>query len=132
MTLQEREPDTHEIAWVGKKGRRANLRLIFLVTSLAHAILWGVADAEEIIFLQDGRTIQAEKTEIIGDRIRIEKPTETIELPRSALLSIHPVSPPTASTSMPPPAEVYRDLTQQMGDKVRREIQERPGAPRVR
>ncbi len=85
--------------------------------------------ATEIIFLQDGRTIQAERTEIIGDRIRVEKSTKTIELPRSAVLSIHPVSPPITSTTAPPPAEVYRDLTQQMTDKVRTEIQNRPPVP---
>jgi hypothetical protein len=85
--------------------------------------------ATEIIFLQDGRTIQAEGTEIIGDRIRIEKSTKTIELPRTAVLSIHPVSPPTASSNAPPPAEVYRDLTRQMTDKVRTEIQNRPPVP---
>ncbi len=79
------------------------------------------------MFLEDGRTIQAEKTEIIGDRIRIERPAETIELPRSAVLSIHRVSPPTTSPNVPPPAEVYPDLTQQMTDKVRREIKERTG-----
>jgi len=89
-----------------------------------------VVSAEEvIIFLQDGRTIQADKTEIIGDRIRIEKPAGTIEIPRSDILSIHPVTPPKASSSPPPPADVYRDMTPQMTDKVRREIPE-PGAPR--
>lgn len=79
------------------------------------------------MFLEDGRTIQAEKTEIIGDRVRIEKPAETIELPRSAVLSIHRVTPPTASPNVPPPAEMYGDLTQQMTDKVRREIKEGAG-----
>ncbi len=111
---------------------RSCIRLIGL--SLA-TVLWffvtGVR-AEEVIFLQDGRTIRAERTEIVGDRVRIEKPAETIELPRSDVLSIHKITPPTASPSAPPPAEVYRDLTQQMTDKVRREIQERPGASRTR
>jgi hypothetical protein len=88
--------------------------------------------AAEIIFLQDGRTIQAEKTEIIGDQVRIEKPAEMIELPRSDVLSIHPLPPPTASPNAPPPAEVYRDLTQQMTDKVRREVQSQPRDARVR
>jgi len=78
---------------------------------------------------RDGRTIQAEKTEIIGDRIRIERPAGMIEIPRSEVLSIHPVTPPQASPSTPPPADVYRDMTPQMTDKVRREIPE-PGAPR--
>ncbi len=89
-----------------------------------------VASAEEtIIFLQDGRTIQADETEIIGDRIRIHEPAEIIEIPRSDVLSIHPVTPPKPSPATPPPADVYRDVTPQMTDKVRREIPE-PGAPR--
>lgn len=94
--------------------------LLFLLLLSAFCLLPTVIAAEEIIFLQDGRTIRAEKTEIIGDRVRIEKPSETIELPRASVLSIHRLSPPTAS-----PAEVYQDMTQQMTDKVRREIQER-------
>lgn len=93
----------------------------------AFCLLPTVISAADIVFLQDGRTIQAEQVEIIGDRVRVEKPAETIELPRSAVLSIHRLSPPTASPNVPPPAEVYRDLTQQMTDKVRREIQQRPG-----
>jgi hypothetical protein len=79
------------------------------------------------VFLEDGRTIQADKTEVIGDRVRIEKPTETIEVPRSAVRTIHRVSTPAASPDVPPPAEVYRDLTPQMTDKVRREIKDRSG-----
>jgi hypothetical protein len=81
------------------------------------------AIAAETIFLQDGRTIQADKVEIIGDRVRIEKPAETIDLPRSEVLSIHPSTAPSAS----PPSEVYRGMTDQMNDKVRREIEGRPG-----
>jgi|GEM_PF-2073393 len=80
--------------------------------------------AAEIVFLEDGRTIQAEKTEMIGDRVRIQKLAETIEVPRSAVRSIHRVTSPTASPNVPPPAEVYRDLAQQMTDKIRREIKE--------
>ncbi len=100
--------------------------LLFLLA--ASCLLPAASSAGEIVFLEDGRTIQAEKTEIIGDRIRIEREAETIELPRSAVLSIHRVSPPTTSPNVPPPAEVYPDLTQQMTDKVRREIKERSGA----
>jgi hypothetical protein len=84
--------------------------------------------AAVILFLHNGRTIQAERTEILGDRVRIEKSTKTIELPRSAVVSIHPVSPPTASPTGPPPADVYRGLTQQMTDKVCREVQNDPPA----
>lgn len=91
--------------------------------------VWPTASAAAVIrFLQNGRTIQAERRESLGERLRIEKPTKTIELPRSAVLSIHPASPPTPAPTGPPPATVDRGLTQQMTDKVRREIQNRPPA----
>jgi hypothetical protein len=102
---------------------------ILLVTSASWLVPTPSA-AEVTVFLQDGRTIQAEGTEVIGDRIRITKPAETIELPRSAVLSIHQVSPPEASPSPPLPADVYRNLTQQMTDKVRGEIQGQAGVAR--
>ena len=90
------------------------------------------ASATEYIFLQDGRVIQADKVEIQGDRVRITKPTETIDVPRSEVSSIHSSSPPNPSAGPSAPAEVYRDMTQQMNDKVRREIEGRPagGGPR--
>lgn len=81
------------------------------------------ADAETV-FLQDGRTIQADKVEIVGDTVHIQKPAEKIELPRSHVLSIHPSATPKAS---PGPADVYRDTTRQMNDKIRVEIEGRPG-----
>jgi hypothetical protein len=79
----------------------------------------------ETIFLQDGRTIQADKVEIVGDTVRIEKPAETIELPRSQVLSIHPSAAPRVT---PGPADVYGDTTRQMNDKIRGEIESRPGS----
>jgi hypothetical protein len=91
-------------------------------------VLPTASEAAVILFLQDGRTIQAEGREILGDRIRIETPTKTSELAGSAVLSIHPVSPPTTSPTGPPPADVYQDLTQQMTDKVRCEVQNDPPA----
>jgi hypothetical protein len=93
----------------------------------AFCLLPTVGSAEEIIFLQDGRTIRADKVEIVGDRVRIERPSETIELPRSEVLSIHPISPPQASPGSPAPSDVYRDLTPQSVDKIRREIQDQAG-----
>ena len=105
------------------------LVLLFFLLPAASWLLPALVSAAEVVFLGDGRTIQADKTEIIGDRVRIEKPAETIELPRSAVLSIHRVTPPTVSPNVPPPAEVYRDLPQQMTDKVRREIKEGPSRP---
>ena len=107
----------------------SGMRLLSVVLALALWLLTTEARGEEIIFLQDGRTIRAEKTEIIGDRVRIEKPAETIEIPRSDVLSIHAVTSPTASPTSPPPADVYRDMSQQMTDKVRGEIPA-PGATR--
>lgn len=117
---RDREPRAE-----GHHGLAVCLALVF--AGAGSGVWLTPAAAEEIIFLQDGRTIQAEKTEIIGDRVRIEKPAETIELPRSTVLSIHRLSPPSASPAVTPPADVYRDVTQQMVDRVRREIQERPG-----
>jgi len=112
---------------VARNWRGAQYLLRLLILLAASCLLPAVSSAGEIVFLEDGRTIQAEKTEIIGDRVRIEKPAETIELPRSAVLSIHQVTPPGASPNVPRPAEVYRDLTQQMTDKVGREIKGRSG-----
>ena len=103
------------------RGRLPGMLLLLLAAS---CLLPAMSSAAEIVFLEDGRTIQADKTEIIGDRVRIEKPAETIELPRSAVLSIHRITPPTASPNVSPPAEVYRDLTPQMTDKVRGEIKQ--------
>ena len=106
----------------------------WLGPSLVAAALWLLstpAIAEEIIFLQDGRTIKADKSEVIGDRLRIQKPTEIIEIPRTDVLSIHEVSPPTAPPAATPPAEVYHDITQQMNEKVRRDTQQLLIPPRV-
>jgi hypothetical protein len=93
---------------------------------LALSVLAGAGSgaAAETVFLQDGRTIEADKVEIVGDTVRIQKPAETIELNRSEVLSIHSSSAPTVS---PGPADVYRDVTRQMNDRVRQEIERQPG-----
>lgn len=104
--------------------RRNRLMLLALLLVVCVCRLPARATAAETIFLQDGRTIQANKVEIVGDTVRIERPAETIELPRSEVLSIHPSAAPRFS---PDPADVYRDMTRQMNDKVRREIESRPG-----
>jgi len=111
--------------------RRIGARLIFFLWLVVLCLgpRANRAGATETIFLQDGRTIQADKVEIIGDIVRIEKPAETIDIPRSDVLSIHPSTPPNVS---PGPADVYRDTTRQMNDKVRREIESRPGGVGVR
>jgi hypothetical protein len=100
---------------------------LFLLVLAACCLLPAEISTGEIVFLEDGRTIQAEKTEIMGDRVRIEKRGERLELPRSAVRSIHRLTPPMASPNVPRPPEVYRDLTQQMTDVVRRQIRERSG-----
>ena len=123
------------------KGWSSVLKLTVCPLVIAALIPSSTSLAEDlIIFLLDGRTIQADKAEILGDRIRIQTPTEIIDFPRSDVLSIHPYQPATPPTippttqltpspTIPPPADTYRDITPQMTDKVRREIPE-PGAPR--
>ena len=103
-----------------------------LLPLFAAVVQAGSVSATEFIFLQDGRVIQADKVEIQGDRVRITKPAETIDVPRSEVSSIHSSSAPNPSAGPSAPAEVYRDMTQQMNDKVRREIEGRPtgGGPR--
>jgi hypothetical protein len=116
-----------------EKGRtKRGLRWLLgtLVLLLILGFLPSRSDAALIIFFKDGRTLQAESTQIIGNRIRITTPTEILEPPSSAVFSIHEVSPPTASPNGPPPADVYRDITQQMTDKVRGEIQGQMGGHR--
>lgn len=83
--------------------------------------------AADQIFLQDGRTIKADKAEVIGDRVRIEGAGGTIDLPKSEVLSIHPVTSPSGTPGLPSPADTYRGITDQMTDKVRREIQDSQG-----
>jgi hypothetical protein len=79
--------------------------------------------AAEVVFLEDGRTIQAEKVEDLGDRIRIEGSGGAIEVPKDKVMTIHPTSPPSGTPGRPSPADVYRDVTGEMVDKVRREMQ---------
>jgi len=106
-----------------QRGRVASI-VLAVALALSVCLVPTCAVATEMIFLQDGRTIRADKVEIIGDTVRIHKPAETIELPRSEVLSIHSSAPPKGS---PGPADVYRDTTRQMNEKVRREIESRPG-----
>ena len=106
------------------EGPRVRLLLLALLLVLCVCRLPVHVAAAETVFLQDGRTIQADKVEIVGDTVRIQKPAETIELPRSQVLSIHPSTAPRVS---PGPADVYRDTTRQMNDKIRGEIESRPG-----
>jgi hypothetical protein len=86
-----------------------------------------VASAGEFIFLNNGRVLQANKLEIVGDTVRFETPAgETVSLPRERVLSIHPQSPPTGLPSAP--GRVYGNMTQQMNEQVRQQIQHGPSA----
>jgi hypothetical protein len=109
---------------------RTILSLAFVMGGLLLAAGLPRAQAAEIVILDDGRTIQAEKTEIIGDQLRIEKPAGTIEVPRSAVLSIQPAAPPGLSQAPGAPATIYGNMTQQMNDRVRQEIQRGQTPPR--
>jgi hypothetical protein len=86
----------------------------------------------QTIFLKDGRTIQAEGTQTLGNRTRVETPTGRIDLPSSEVLSIHPMNSPATSPSGPPPVDVYRGLTQQMTDRVRGQLQEQANPPQIK
>ncbi len=114
---------------VWDRHRRAS-RLRFLLTAASCLLLlvsWPhveIATGAETVFLQDGRTIRADEVEIVGDIVRLRMPAETVELHRSEILSIHRSSTPAVS---PGPADVYRDTTRQMNEKVRREIEGQPG-----
>jgi len=106
------------------------LSMTFVIGGFLLAAWLPRAQAAEIVILDDGRTIQAEKTEIIGDRLRIEKSAGIIEVPRSSVLSIHPAAPPGLSPAPSAPATVYGDMTQQMNGTVRQEIQQSQTPPR--
>ncbi len=58
----------------------------------------------QIIFLQNGQTIQGETIEPHGEQLRVQTPGGPIDLPSSRVLSIHPMDSPTGSPpSRPPP-----------------------------
>lgn len=118
-------------------GRTLELREVLWLPTLLILVLlsWPPptsVGATEIVFLEGGRTIQADRVQFFGDRVHIERGTKTIQVDRSAVLSIHRLSRPVAFPNEVPPAEVYRNLAEQMTEKVRRDIQERLGASRQR
>jgi hypothetical protein len=86
-----------------------------------------VASAGEYIFLNNGRVLQANNTRIVGNTLRFETPTgATVSVPRERVLSIHPRTPPAGLVSSPAqttPAQVYGNMTQQMNDQIRQQIQ---------
>ena len=79
--------------------------------------------AGEIIILQDGRTIQADTVEDLGDRYRVGRPGAIFDIPKERVMTIHPTTPPSGTPAPSSPADVYKDMTREMNEKVRRDIQ---------
>ncbi len=79
----------------------------------------GRASAEDVVFLQDGRTIRVDKVEVQGDRVRVERAGtgEVLDLPKSEVLSVHGAAPPLTGPGSP--AAVYPNFVEQMSDAVR-------------
>jgi hypothetical protein len=94
------------------------------IAALTLAVLPRHARAGEVVFLKDGRTIEAEKTEVIGDRVRIQRPAEVIEVPRASIRSILEATAPGPRTTPPTPANVYPGLTQQLNERIREDIRQ--------
>ncbi len=98
------------------------------------AFLPSVAWAEQYIFLNDGRVIQVQRSEIVGDRLRLETPTgSVVDIPRADVMSIHdrplPGGAPPPAPQSAPPASVYGNMTQQMNEEVRQQIEQTKRAP---
>jgi hypothetical protein len=116
--------------------RTMRIQHLLLFASVLSLAAVGTAWAEQYIFLNDGRVIQAERSEIVGDRIRLETPTgAVVEIPRADVTTIHepplPGGAPPPAPQATPPASVYGNMTQQMNEQVRKEIQQGgPGRPR--
>ncbi len=108
---------SHSILW-----------LLGWLAVLALGGLWVRPALADTIFLQDGRTIQADRVEVLGDRVRIERQGhETIDLPKSRVLSVHPPCP--APVPVPAPAAVYPNFVEQMSERVRGELNSNPNFP---
>jgi hypothetical protein len=100
--------------------------LLGLLSVLAGGLVGRPARADTI-FLEDGRTIQADRVEVRGDRVRIERDgQETIDLPKSRVLSVH--SPRPAPAPVPSPPAVYPNFVQEMTDRVRGQLNAGPNA----
>jgi len=109
----------------GSPGRRRRLAVRLAVWLWVAAGLGPPPAQAETVILQDGRAIQADRVEVQADRVRIERPTEVLELPLHDVMTILPTTPPSGTPRKGDPADVYRDLPQQLNDKVRREIERR-------
>jgi hypothetical protein len=104
---------------MGTHRRRIPTALLFIPIVLAAGSGLAAPAAADVIFLQDGRTLQVDSVEVRGDRVRVQRPGETIDLPRSQVLSIHT---PRSAPPPPGPPAAYPNFVQQMSDRVRAEI----------
>ncbi len=103
-----------------------------LIVLAAGGLFTGRAALADTIFLEDGRTLQADRVQVLGDRVRIEREgQETIDLPKSRVLSVHPPRP--SPPRVPPPPAIYPNFVQEMTNEVRGQLNAGTNAgPRVR
>jgi hypothetical protein len=96
------------------------------------------ARAEDLVVLRDGRSVRVERAETLPDRVRVETGAagilelprdvpatatgpRTVELPRAEVLAVFPV--PNLPGEARPYAERYGNITRQLTDQVRRDLQ---------
>ncbi len=96
------------------------------------------ARAEDAVVFRDGQVVHVERTEVLPDRVRIQTRTETgaelprnvpatfagprtVDVPREEIRAVLPV--PDLPAAARPQAERYGDVTQQLTDQVRRDLQ---------
>lgn len=116
-------------AWKASMKRYA--RAIFgVVAALVVGLGSSVPARADTVFLEDGRIIEVDAVEVLGDRVRLKRVGEIIEIPKSLVTSIHTPRPAPPAV---PPAAVYPGFVQQMTDRVRGEVESgmSPG-PRLR
>ena len=106
------------------RARRMHFRRIaWRATMTAFLLAAPPGAAGETIILQDGQTIQADTVEDLGDRYRVGRPGASFDLPKERVMTIHPTTPPGGTPAPSSPADVYKDMTREMNEKVRRDIQ---------
>lgn len=105
---------------------------------LACGLAPAAAGAEDLVVLRDGRQLRVERAETLPDRVRVETgpagvlelPRDvpalpagprTVDLPRAEVLAVFPV--PNLPAETRPHAERYGDITRQLTDQVRRDLQ---------
>ena len=95
--------------------------VVLLLAALVFASA-GAAEAGDVIFLKDGRTLTVERWEDLGDRIRIEDAGPPREILREEILTIHPDPGRHVAPPRPDPAAVYRHIGRQMNERLERDL----------